>query len=320
MPQLSFDRFYRYADLTAILHQFAAEHPQLVQIESLGKSNEGRDIWIVTVTNAASGPAGEKPAFWVDGNIHSVEVSASAACLYLLHTLATQYGKDADITRVLDTRTFYIIPRINPDGAEWALADNRKYVRSSTRTYPFDEAPIEGMTVEDVDGDGRILMMRIKDPNGLWKKHPQDARVMVRREPTEVGGEYFRVLPEGPARTTTASRSRSSPQQRAGPEPQLSGQLAPGEFEQAGRGTLSRHRAGGPRGHRLHRRHNNICGGISFHTFSGVLLRPHAHQNDDEFVPEDLWVYKAVGKKGHRSSPATRTSRSITISTITRSR
>jgi hypothetical protein len=34
MPQLSFDRFYRYADLTAILHQFAADHPQLVPVRA----------------------------------------------------------------------------------------------------------------------------------------------------------------------------------------------------------------------------------------------------------------------------------------------
>src|SRR4029079_14342314 len=192
MPSVSFDRFYRYAELTAVLRAFAAEHRDLVTLESIGKSHEGRDLWLATVTNAKTGPAHEKPAFWVDGNIHSVEVSASAACLYLLHTLTAQYGKDADVTRALDTRAFYIIPRINPDGAECALADKPKDIRSSTRTYPYEEAPIEGMTVEDVDGDGRILSMRMPDANGLWKKHPDDARLMVRRDPTETGGEYYR--------------------------------------------------------------------------------------------------------------------------------
>ena len=78
-------------------------------------------------------PAAEKPAFWVDGNIHATEVAASAATLYFLHTLVAQYGKDADVTRALDTRAFYLCPRINPDGAEWALADRPKWVRSSTR-------------------------------------------------------------------------------------------------------------------------------------------------------------------------------------------
>ena len=182
MTQLAFDRFYRYEELTSILRQFVAGHPQLFAMASLGKSHEGRDIWVMTATSNATGPAEEKPAFWVDGNIHSVEVSASAACLYLLHTLATEYGKDADVTRVLDTRAFYIVARINPDGAELALADNPKFIRSSTRLYPFEDAPIDGFTVLDADGDGRILSMRIPDSNGLWKKHAADPRLMTRRE------------------------------------------------------------------------------------------------------------------------------------------
>src|SRR6476661_6634107 len=161
MPHVAIDRFYRYAELTELLHAFAREHPGLVSIEAIGKSHEGREIWTLTVTNSATGPASEKPAFWVDGNIHSTEVAASAAALYFLNTLITQYGTDADVTRALDTRAFYICPRINPDGAEWALADKPKWVRSSTRPYPFDEDEIEGLVVEDIDGDGRILQMRI---------------------------------------------------------------------------------------------------------------------------------------------------------------
>jgi murein tripeptide amidase MpaA len=173
MPSVDFTRFYRYAELTELIKAFAAESPQLVSVESIGRSHEGRDLWLATVTNRATGPANEKPAFWVDGNIHSTEVAGSVACIYFLKHLIDNYGKNADVTRALDTRTIYVCPRINPDGAEWALADKPKYVRSSTRSYPYDEDAIEGLTVEDVDGDGRILQMRIPDPNGLWKSHPE---------------------------------------------------------------------------------------------------------------------------------------------------
>src|SRR5512143_366051 len=185
MPTIATDALYRYAELTGILHELVSEHPRLLACESIGKSHEGRDIWVVTVTNTATGAAADKPAFWVDGNIHATEVAASAANLYFLHTLCTQYGSDADVTRALDSRAFYICPRINPDGAEWALADRPKWIRSSTRPYPYDEDEIEGLTVEDIDGDGRILQMRLPDPNGLWKEHPDQPGLMVRREPTE---------------------------------------------------------------------------------------------------------------------------------------
>jgi len=298
MPTVSFDRFYRYAELTEILHAFAAEHRDLVTLESIGKSHEGRDLWLVAVTQAKTGPADEKPAFWVDGNIHSVEVSASAACLYLLHTLTTQYGKDADVTRALDTRAFYILPRINPDGAECALADKPKYIRSSTRAYPYDEAPIEGMTVEDIDGDGRILSMRLRDPNGLWKKHPDDARLMVRRDPTETGGEYYRVVPEGTYQSYDGFTMKvNRPREVLDLNRNFPANWRQ-EFEQFGAGPYPTSEPEIRAVTDFVVNHNNICGGVSFHTFSGVLLRPFAHKNDDEFIPEDLWVYQAQGRKG----------------------
>ena len=68
-----------------------------------------------------------------------------------------------DVTRLAGHASDHVCPRVNPDGAEWALAD-RPYIRSSTRPYPYDEEAMDGLDVEDVDGDWRILMMRIADP------------------------------------------------------------------------------------------------------------------------------------------------------------
>ncbi|HNN13892.1 MAG TPA: M14 family zinc carboxypeptidase, partial [Anaerolineales bacterium] len=189
MPHVQFDRFYRYADLTRILKAYAKEYPNLIQLETIGKSHEGREVWMVTATNFKSGKDAEKPAIWVDGNIHATEVTASAATLYLIHDLVTRYKKDETITRAMDTRAFYIVPRVNPDGAEWALADRPKFIRSSTRPYPYNEDPLDGyISGEDMDGDGRILQMRIRDSNGTWKVHPDEPRLMVRRDPIETGG------------------------------------------------------------------------------------------------------------------------------------
>ncbi len=36
-----------------------------------------------------------------------------------------------------------------------------------------------GCTNEDIDGDGRILQMRIADPHGGWMPHPDDARLLI---------------------------------------------------------------------------------------------------------------------------------------------
>ena len=298
MPAIAHDRFYRYAELTELLHAFAHEYPDLVSIESIGKSHEGRDIFVLTVTNTNTGPAAEKPAFWIDGNIHSTEVAASAANLYFVEHLATQYGRDADVTRALDSRAFYVCPRINPDGAEWALADKPKWVRSSTRAYPYEEEEIEGLVVEDIDGDGHILQMRVPDPNGLWKAHPEEPRLMVRREPAESGGTYYRVLPEGRFENYDGFTLRiKKPKQGLDLNRNFPASWRQ-EFEQLGAGPYPTSEPEVRAVVDFIIRHPNITGGTSFHTWSGVLLRPFEHQPDEEMDAEDLWVYQKTGAKG----------------------
>ncbi len=283
--------------------------PHLVTVESIGRSHEGRDIWVATLTHRATGAAADKPAFLVDGNIHAGELTGCTAVLYWLHHLASLHGGAGDeaarVTRLLDTRAVYLCPRLNPDGAELALADRPRHVRSSTRRYPHDEEAVEGLTVEDVDGDGRVLYMRIPDPHGGWKKHPAEPRLMVAREPGEDGGEYFRVMPEGTLRawdglSIVANRdaegldlNRNFPsewrqefeQQGAGPYPTSEPEVrAMVEFVAA---------------------HPNIGAAVSFHTHSGIILRPFGTHPDEDMIPEDLWSTRSSRRSAPRP-PATR--------------
>jgi murein tripeptide amidase MpaA len=280
-----------------LLQELAEAAPELVRVESIGKSYEGRDIWCVTVTNFATGPDTEKPAFYCDANIHATEVSPTTATTYLLNKLVRGYGNDPEITRALDTRAFYVIPRVNPDGAEVFLSDRPKYLRSSTRPYPFDEDPIEGLKREDVNGDGLILQMRVPDQNGPWKKHPEDPRIMIRREPTEVGGEYYRLLPEGTLDgydgvTFTLQRNKEGLDLNRNFPAQW--RL---EHEQAGAGPYPTSEPEVRAIVHFITHHLNITCAVTFHTYSGVHLRPYGTQNDDYFAAEDLWAYQAIGKK-----------------------
>ncbi len=295
MPAIAFDRYYRYEEFSALLAAFAAEFPQLVELESIGKSYEGRDIWLLTVTNSATGPAQDKPAFWCDGNIHATEVSAGTAITHLLNKLCTQYGKDPKITEVLDSRAFYLVPRLNPDGAEWALEDVPRMVRSSTRPYPFDEEDLYGLEKIDINGDGKILNMRVKDANGPWKISETEPRLMEKRKPGDTGGTYYRVLPEGlfhhfdgltmrgrkikegldMNRNFPSAWRQEHEQYGAGPYP-----TSEPEIRACVQAITER---------------PNICGAITFHTYSGVFLRPPSRMADDDIPPEDIWVFKEFG-------------------------
>jgi murein tripeptide amidase MpaA/ribosomal protein L34 len=292
-----FKKFYKYEELTELVDALARKYPELLDIIEIGKSHEGRRCFVIAVSDKTTGSPDEKPALWLDGNIHATELSASSMCLYHLKYLLENFGKDEAVTRCLKRKTFYICPRLNPDGAEWALADKPRFIRSSTRATPLDEAFPEGLSMEDVDGDGRILSMRVKDPGGAWKKHPEDPRLMTARLPEDREGEFYRLLPEGrltdydgfriPRKPVAESLDLNrnfpldwqpeSSQQGAGPYPASEPEV---------RAVLE-----------FFTKHNNIVAGISFHTFSGVVLRPYCARDDKDLPPEDLWNFKTLGDK-----------------------
>jgi murein tripeptide amidase MpaA len=169
MIKPAFDRFYRYAELTELLNALATEYPDLCAITSIGRSHEGREIWLATLTNARTGPAADKPAFWVDANIHATEVSPSTCALYALYKALSGYGSDPQLTRLLDTRALYIVPRANPDGAE--LLDERT-AAFGRRPGPTLKERQDGLHLADVDGDGRVLSMRVRDQTARGRPIP----------------------------------------------------------------------------------------------------------------------------------------------------
>ncbi len=298
MPDVAFDRFYRYQEMSELLHDYAQAYPDLIALESIGKSFEGRDIWVVTLTNTKTGPAAEKPAVWIDGNIHSVEVTASTACLYHIEKMVSGFGSDKAITHCLDTRTFYVCPRVNPDGAEWALSKINRNVRSSVRPYPHAESQVEGLDVRDVDGDGRVLYMRQADPHGPWKCHPEESKLLVRRAPDDFEGNFYRLYREGElSEYDGVMVKHTAPREGLDLNRNFPANWAP-EGQQLGAGPAPfsepETRALGD----FITTHGNIVSAVSGHTFSGVLLRASTNAPDDDLPINDLRAYKSVGAKG----------------------
>jgi murein tripeptide amidase MpaA len=291
------DRFLRFPELTELVQAMAAEHPDLLELSEVGRSFEGREIWLCTVTNRATGPHDEKPAIWVDANIHATELTGSTAALHLVDRLVSGHGTDADVTRALDTRTFYVVPRMGPDGAELALAERPRWVRSSVRPWPRHDQQ-DGLDPSDLDGDGRILSMRIVDPNGTWKPSSADRRLMVPRLPTEEdGGPYYRLLTEGEIQGYDGVSIVAAPP-LAGLDMNRNYPVAwgpPGEQKGAGPYPASEVEVRTVVQAIVDR--PNICAFIQYHTYSGVQLRPYGDKPDDEMPTFDLRVFKEIGAK-----------------------
>ncbi|GIU95755.1 MAG: peptidase M14 [Gaiellaceae bacterium] len=291
--RVRFDRFYTYSELTELLSGWAEEFPTLLFVSSIGLSYEGREIPIATLTNAETGLPEEKPAVFVHAQVHAMEFTGTTAALHLLDHLL--HSGDPRVRLARDTRTFYVVPRVNPDGAEAGLADGR-FRRSSVRPYPREE-PQDGLHRADIDGDGRVLFMRLRDPNGPWKLHPEDARLLVPRAPDDLEGDFYRVFPEGTIRNWDGVTVPIAPA--------LEGldlnrnwpfDWAP-EAEQHGAGPYP---TSEPEVRALVQAivdRPNIGTYVGYHTFSGVHLRPYSGRSDESFPNHDLRAYELMGRE-----------------------
>ncbi len=296
---MDFNHYFNNDELEAVLKDWAQAYPELVKLSSIGQSHEGRSIWLVTLTNQSGGADLEKPGIWLDGNIHATELAGTTTVLYFLHYALSQYGQDERVTRQLDHAVFYAVPRINPDGAAQALADQPRFLRSGVRPYPWQERE-EGLHVQDIDGDGRILQMRIPDPNGDWKVSDQDARLMVKREPDEHGGMYYRLLPEGLLENYDGYLLNIAlPLQRLDFNRNFPFEWQP-ENQQPGAGPFPASETEIRAVVDFVATHPNINFALTFHTYSRGLLRPYSTHADETMDFSDLRLFQEVGKIGTR--------------------
>ncbi|NJN14867.1 MAG: carboxypeptidase [Oscillochloris sp.] len=298
MPAIDFMRYYRPHEVAEALQGFAEEFPQLASLRSIGKSHEGRDLWLITLTNQATGNDEEKPAYWLDANIHATEVTGCMGALHLIQTVLNGYGTDARLTALLDKWALYVLPCMNPDGMEQALT-SPVYVRSGTRRYPFSDDR-DGLYPEDIDGDGLILQMRVVDPDGGWKVSAKDDRLMRRRDPDEYGGTYYRLYTEGRIRNYDGIEVKIAPPAQGLDFNRNWPYIWAPEGQQRGAGPFPGSEPEIRAVLQFLTAHPNVSGAISYHTYSGAILRPYSDKADDGMTIEDLWTFKEIGGRGEQ--------------------
>ncbi|MEO5568605.1 MAG: M14 family metallopeptidase [Gemmatimonadaceae bacterium] len=157
---------------------------------SLGTTLGNRDIWVIEIANPGGKPAADRPAVLVVGNLEGDHLVGSSHALETVRYLMTNAANPA-VKQVLDNQVVYVFPRLNPDGAEASFATVKSDRRGNSRPYDDDN---DGRTDEDgpddLNGDGLITVMRVKDPAGEFMIDPLDARLMKRADVAkgETGG------------------------------------------------------------------------------------------------------------------------------------
>lgn len=302
--EIPFNRFYDYDAMTERLVALVEAHPEILAMESIGTSEQGRAMWLVTLNDPATGPAEEKPAMWIDGNVHGNEVQAAETVLYSIWYLASARGQVPAIDALIDRTAFYFVPMVNPDGRAHWFAEPNTSSSSRTGMRPTDDdddGRLDEDGPNDLDGDGSIGTMWRFDPNGTHRRNARDPRLIERVRPDERGELSWagsegvdddgdgRINEDGPGgydmnRNWPSDWQPDAIQRGAGDYP-----FDRPETRCVGRFILD---------------HPNIAAVQSYHNAGGMILRgPGASYRESEYGRADTAVYDALGRAGEEMLP-----------------
>ncbi len=306
-PQVDvrWNRYHDHAEMAEIMTALAEAFPELCRLESLGSSYGGREMWMLRITNFAVGTETEKSGFWIDGGIHANELQGPEVVLYTAWYLLETYAKSPYIRELVDSRVFYLLPQLSPDARDAHMTEPNTTHSPRTGLRPVDDDR-DGLVDEDgpddLDGDGHITSMRIRDPYGTHKPHPDFPELMVRCEPGETGS--YRMLGREGLDNDGDGRVNEDGDGFYDPNRDWAWRWQPGAIQ------------GGAHNYPfsiLENRkvadfvmaHPHIAGAQSYHNTGGMILRGPGVKGD-RYERSDLRVFDVIGQRGESMIPGYR--------------
>ncbi|WP_020669061.1 M14 family metallopeptidase [Amycolatopsis nigrescens] len=115
------EKYHTYTETTAELKQVVADHGDIAQLSSAGKSYEGRDLNVLKISDNAATDEDE-PEVLFTCNQHAREHLTTEMCLHIAQRFTDGYASDPKIKEMVDGREIYLIPNVNPDGSEYDIS------------------------------------------------------------------------------------------------------------------------------------------------------------------------------------------------------
>lgn len=303
--EVRWNRYHDYTAATRLLQALAKAFPDRTRLVSLGPSYGNRQMWVLAITNFKTGSDMDRPAMWIDGGIHANEIQASEVVLYTAWYLLEMYDSVPRVRDLVDNRTFYLMPMMSPDSRDAHLyeANTTHSPRSGQR--PIGDArdgAVRDEPRDDLDNDGSLTQMRIRDPNGRFKPDPNFPERLVRAAPDERGS--YTLLGEeefdrsGAGKIYRVRNSYYDPN-RDWPWHWEPNYVQPGAYRYPLSIPENRLVADFITDHR------NIATGQSYHNAGGMILRGPGVKGD-RYEPGDVARFDVMGKRGERILPGYR--------------
>jgi hypothetical protein len=171
-----------------------------VKVTSLTKTLGKRDVWLITIGGEA---LTHKPGILLVGNVEPGHLVGGEVLVRLAKLLSSPANDpptnfDKQLKKLLQQVTIYIIPRPSPDATAkcWnvpvQLPQGNAAATDDDRDGRGGEDP-----ADDLNGDGRITMLRVADPLGTHRAHADDPRVLIEANSKKNEQGQYRLLTEG---------------------------------------------------------------------------------------------------------------------------
>jgi len=190
--------YYRNKSLGRRLASIAKQDPNLIHVKSIAQSPGKRKVWLVEVGQGAEADRKTRPAMLLVAGIEGNDLIGSSVTVSWIEHLFDQYESDNASTKLLQTTTIYVIPRLNPDAAERFFAQPK--FEMSLNSNPVDndhDGLVDEDGPEDLNRDGLITWMRVEDREGDYILDPADDRLLVKADALKGEIGRWRYLTEG---------------------------------------------------------------------------------------------------------------------------
>ncbi|KAM4619477.1 carboxypeptidase A2-like [Polymixia lowei] len=125
----NFGAYHPLETIYSWMDSLVAEHPNLVTKEEIGRSYENRPMYVLKFSTGGN----KRPAIWIDTGIHSREWVSQATGVWTANKIATDYGTDASLTRLLNTMDIYMLLLANPDGYAYTHTNDRMWRKTRSK-------------------------------------------------------------------------------------------------------------------------------------------------------------------------------------------
>lgn len=131
--------YHNYEAMTNLLHNVSSNFPELVRVYTIGKSSQGRQLWVALVTKD---PHNDdqllKPNVKYVANMHGNEVVGRELLLQLLVYLVNSYPSNQYIKYLLENTRIHLMPSMNPDGFEMSIEGECQFGEGRGNALGFD--------------------------------------------------------------------------------------------------------------------------------------------------------------------------------------